>query len=336
MIDTWQTLLRANPTGWLLEENNPSVRYFTLLQICGRPENDADVRAARQAIQRSGMVPAMLALQQEPAYRDAYPRFYTNKYKGLVWSLITLAELGAERNAQIAEQCEYLLKFSQDTNDGGFAQNASAKAGGGRISEVIPCLTGNMVWILIRFGYLGDPRLQKGIDWLTRYMRFNDGTEVDPQVPPYDRYEMCWGRHTCHMGVVKALKALAAIPPEQRTNAIDDTIQKAAEFMLLHHIYRRSHDTAKTAKPGWLKFGFPLMYQTDALEIFDILAGLGIRDRRMDDAFRLILSKQDDMGRWNVENVYNSDRLLIPFGPQGAPSKWLTFRAVRAIKNYTA
>ena len=36
--------------------------------------------------------------------------------------------------------------------------------------------------------------------------------------------------------------------------------------MLLHHIYRRSHDTAKTSKPGWLKFGFPLMYQTEALE----------------------------------------------------------------------
>jgi len=39
-----------------------------------------------------------------------------------------------------------------------------------------------MVWGLIR-----DPRLQKAIDWLTKYMRFNDGVEDNPQVPPYDR-----------------------------------------------------------------------------------------------------------------------------------------------------
>jgi hypothetical protein len=34
-----------------------------------------------------------------------------------------------------------------------------AKTGGGRHSEVIPCLTGNMVWSLIRFGYMDDPRV---------------------------------------------------------------------------------------------------------------------------------------------------------------------------------
>lgn len=45
--------------------------------------------------------------------------------------------------------------------------NAAAKKGGGRITEVIPCLTGNMVWSLIRFGYLDDPRLQRGMrKWL--------------------------------------------------------------------------------------------------------------------------------------------------------------------------
>jgi len=108
-----------------------------------------------------------------------------------VWSLIVLAELGADTSLQIKEQCEYILKYSQETQDGGFSQNVAIKTGGGRISEVILYLTGNMVWCFIRFGYIDDPRLQRGIDWLTRYMRFNDGIEDDPQVPPYDRYEIC-------------------------------------------------------------------------------------------------------------------------------------------------
>lgn len=334
MTGDWRAALKADPTNWLLEEENPSVRYFTLKDILDRPENDTAVQTARRSIMQSGLVPDILREQREPAYLQAYPRFYTYKYRGLVWSLIVLAELGAEADPYIKEQCEYLFEHSQERQDGGFAMNAAARTGGGRITEVIPCLTGNMVWSLIHFGYLDDPRLQRGIDWITRFMRFNDGTEDAPQVPPYDRYETCWGAHTCHMGVVKALKGLSAIPVERRTKEINDTIQKAAEFLLIHHIHRRSHNLNRTSKPGWLKFGFPLMYQTDALEILDILTGLGIKDSRMEEAIDIVIAKQDDTGRWRVENTYNSERLLLPIGQKDEQSKWLTLRAVRVLKRY--
>lgn len=334
MTGDWRAALKADPTNWLLEEENPSVRYFTLKDILDRPENDTAVQTARRSIMQSGLVPDILREQREPAYLQAYPRFYTYKYRGLVWSLIVLAELGAEADPYIKEQCEYLFEHSQERQDGGFAMNAAARTGGGRITEVIPCLTGNMVWSLIHFGYLDDPRLQRGIDWITRFMRFNDGTEDAPQVPPYDRYETCWGAHTCHMGVVKALKGLSAIPVERRTKEINDTIQKAAEFLLIHHIHRRSHNLNRTSKPDWLKFGFPLMYQTDALEILDILTGLGIKDSRMEEAIDIVIAKQDDTGRWRVENTYNSERLLLPIGQKGEQSKWLTLRAVRVLKRY--
>lgn len=334
-MSDWKTILKADPTGWLLEEENPSVRYFTLKDILGRPEDDTTVQAARQEIMQTGMVRDILDRQREPAYFQTFSRFYTYKYKGLVWQLIVLAELGADVNPQIKEQCEYILSNSQETQNGGFSQHTAAKAGGGRLTEVIPCLSGNMVWSLIRFGYLDDPRLKKGIDWITRYMRFYDGVEDASQVPPYDRYEMCWGRHTCHMGVVKTLKALSAIPEEIRTTGeINDTIQKATEFLLIHHIHKRSHDLSRVSKPGWLKFGFPLMYQTDVLEILDILTELGIEDSRMNEAINIVLEKQDDMGRWKIENTYNSDRLLIPIGQKDEQSKWITLRAMKVLKRF--
>lgn len=191
-----------------------------------------------------------------------------------------------------------------------------------------------MVWSLIRFGYFDDPRLQKGIDWIVRFMRYNDGEEIDQQVSPYNHYEMCWGAHTCHMSAVKALKALSEVPLKRRTNEINDAIQKATEFVLIHHIYKRSHNLNRVSKPGWLKFGFPLMYQTDVLEILDILTGLGIKDSRMDEALNIVLSKQDDMGRWKAENTYNSDRLLIPIGMKDEQSKWITLRSMRILKRY--
>jgi len=335
-VSHWKAMLKGDPIHWLLEEENPSVRYFTLKDILDKPEDDPEVRRAKRTIMQTGMVPDILQKQQEPAYLQAYPRFYTYKYRGLVWSLIVLAEYGADAAPQIKAQCEYILGHSQETEDGGFSMNAAAKKGGGRITEVIPCLTGNMVWSLIRFGYLDDPRLQKGIDWITSYMRLNDGIEDDPQVSPYDRYEMCWGKHTCHMGVVKALKALSAIPGGRRTQAVKDTIDKAAEFMLIHHIYKRSHNLGRTSKPGWLKFGFPLMYQTDVLEILDILSELGIRDSRVNEALDLVVSKQDNMGRWRIGNTYNSDRILIPTGQKEEQSKWLTLKAVRVLKRNDA
>ncbi len=333
-MSDWRATLKAAPTLWLLEEENPSVRYFTLKDILDRPEDDRSVQTARQKIMQSGIVPDMLQKQREIDYLQTYPRFYTYKYKGLVWSLIVLAELGAELNPQIQEQCEYMLSNSQEQQDGGFSQNTAVRAGGGRITEVIPCLTGNMVWSLLRFGYLKDPRLQKGIDWITRFMRFNDGVEDGPPVPPYDRYETCWGAHTCHMGVVKVLKALSAVPMGSRTKEINDTIQQAAEFLLIHHIYKRSHNLNRKSKPGWLKFGFPLMYQTDVLEILDILTELGVKDSRMDEAINIVIAKQDETGRWKLENTYGSDRLLIPIGQKDEQSKWLTLRAMRVLKRY--
>jgi len=331
-MEGWKSRLNADPTDWLLEENNPSVRYFTLRDILETPEDDPAAREARARVMCAGAVPELLERQRQADYAAAFPRFYTDKYKGLVWSLIALAELGAEPCAQIREQCEYLFAHSQDTLDGGFSQHAAAKTGGGRVSEVIPCLTGNMVWSLIRLGYLDDPRLQKGVGWLVGHMRFNDGTELEPQDEAYGKYDACWGRHTCHMGVVKALKAFSAIPESRRTEDTKAVIERAAEFMLIHHIHKQSHNLTKTSKPGWKKFGFPLMYQTDALEILDILLSLGIRDARMDEALALVLSKQSESGRWPVENAYAGERTLIPFESEGEPSKWLTLRALRVIK----
>ena len=119
------------------------------------------------------------------------------------------------------------------------------------------------------------------------------------------------------MAVVKTLKALCAVPRALRTKDQQSTIERAAEFMLLHHIYKSSHDAKKKAKPGWLHFGFPLMYQTDVLEILDILVGDSFHDSRLKDAYAVVLGKQTQNGRWLLENTYASDRLLVPMGTKG-------------------
>jgi hypothetical protein len=332
--NNWKSVLKADPTDWLLEEDNPSVRYFTLVDLLGKSQNNAEVITARKSIMTNGPVPAILEKQETDGHWGISQDFYVRaKYKGTVWNIITLAELGADGNDErIHRAGEFILNHSQDRQSGGFAY-ASDNNGGGDPTRVIPCLTGNMVFSLIWFGFLEDPRVQQAIDWIVKYQRFDDGEGVAPKGWLYDRYKQCWGKHTCTMGVVKTLKALTGIPPEKRSEAVSKTIEHGAEYLLKHHLFKQSHNPALVAKGKWVRFGFLLMWETDALEMLGILTKLGYHDTRMQDAIDLVISKQDETGRWLLEKTFN-DRTLVRIERKGQPSKWVTLSALRALKNW--
>lgn len=333
-MKNWRTYLNSDPIEWLLEQNNPSVRYFTLKDIMNQKENDSEVRIVKEKIMMEGVVPRILSKQKEGGYWINRDNFYVyTKYKGTVWSFIVLAELNADgRDEQIKQTCEYILKNSQDRESGGFSVHGNENNGGVH-DQIIPCLTGNMIWALIRFGFLEDPRVKNAIDWILKYQRHDDGIERIPKGWPYERYKNCWGKHTCHMGVVKNLKALAEIPPDKNSDDIKDFIDKAAEYMLIHHIYKQSHNLDVAAKQEWTQFGFPLMWKIDALEVLDILTKIGIRDDRMKEAIDLVVSKQNENGRWILEKTFNG-RMQANIEQKGKESKWITLIALRVLKRF--
>jgi hypothetical protein len=317
-----------DPTPWLLA-GDASVRYITLTGLLGVAQ---EVQEARRAIMTEGPVPRILAEQQADGHFCERNRFYTAKYRGTVWTLLILAELGADgADARVRAACEAVLRDAQDPDSGGFSTGRSRKAGGGLHSSVIPCLTGNLTFSLVRLGMLGDPRVQRAVDWITTYQRFDDAEGEAPTGWPYEPLEMCWGRHTCHMGAVKALKALAEVPPERRTPAVRSTIAAGAEYLLRHHVHRRSHDLTRDSKPGWRRFGFPLMYQTDALEILLILTRLGYRDERLREALDLVAAKADAQGRWTLQQTFNG-RFVADIEVKGEPSRWVTLRALEVLR----
>jgi hypothetical protein len=330
----WKCTLKSDPIPWLLEDDNPSVRYYTLKDILDKSERYKDVREAKKLIMTLGLVPKILAKQEKGGYWGKPEDFYErSKYRGTVWNLIILAEFGVDPNSkQIKDTCEFIMKWSQDRKSGGFAHQGS-KRNGGHHSGVIPCLTGNLVWSLIRLGYFRDPRVKKGIKWITTYQRFDDKVKEPPRGWPYDGWKTCWGRHTCHMGVVKTMKALAEIPCRYRNQAVNKTLDSGAEYLLKHHIFKRSRNLDKISKPQWTRFGFPLMYQSDTLEIMGILTRLDYKDKRMQEALDLILSKQNNKGQWNLESTFNG-RYIVSIEKKDKPSKWVTLNALRILKDY--
>lgn len=97
--------------------------------------------------------------------------------------------------------------------------------------------------------------------------------------PPDDRpeahYEMYWGSHTCHVGVVKVLEGLAKILPGHRPPVVSRTVAEGPEYLLRHHVHKRSHDLERVSRRSWKRLNFPLMPPTDVLEILGVFAKFG-------------------------------------------------------------
>jgi hypothetical protein len=119
---SWQAPVRGDPLSWLCEPDstNPAVRYFALRDLLDRPADDPGVREAQAAIMTAGPVPAILAAQQPDGYWQQPGNGY-GKYRGTVWQIMFLSDLGADpTDARIRRGCAYVLEHSVASN-GGFA-----------------------------------------------------------------------------------------------------------------------------------------------------------------------------------------------------------------------
>jgi hypothetical protein len=321
--------LREDTIDWLLQEDNPSVRYLTLRGLLGEGERKDEVSEAKARIMEMGPVPKILAKQNPDGSWEAPEDFYSKtKYRGTVWNLIVLAELRADpEDARVKAACEFVLRWSQDRSSGGFSYRGTSQKGGQR-SGVICCLTGNMAFSLSRLGYARDPRVIKALEWITTYQRYEIVSQA-PKVWPYVS-DHCWRDHTCRSGAVKTLKALAEVPDKRRTKEMRAKIEEGAEYLLAQHIFKKPPGLRTVARKEWLKLGFPLMWNTDILEILDILTRLGYRDERMNEAVEVVRSRQGENGRWRQENRFDG-RFATTIERNGAESKWITLNALRIL-----
>jgi hypothetical protein len=323
------SILRADPTEWLLEEDNPSVRYLALRDLLGKRDSDPEVREAKQRIMEVGVVPKVLAKQEPGGHWGRPEHFYQHsKYKGTVWNLILLAELYADPgDERIKNACEFILRWSQHRPSGVFSYKGTEKNGGNR--TVFSCLTANMLFALVRLGYGRDERVIRGFEWISEYQRFDLGPYPNKEWPY--QYDLCWRNHTCRSGAVKVLKALAEVPEEERTPGMRSKVEEGVEFLLAQRIFYRPPELKEISRKNWLTFGFPLMWNTDLVEILGTLGKLGVRDERMDQAIEVVLSRQGENGRWKQENHF-SGRFITTVETNGRDSKWVTLNAMRALR----
>ena len=326
-MEKWKSLLNGDPVEWLLQKENPSVRYYTLKDILGRPESDSEVSEARKDIMVYTPVTEILQNQNPQGFWVSVDDPYLPKYKATYHQLLILSELGTPVCKPIERSIE--LVFENYQYYSGHFRAKIIKTERGRKSILIDgaCLTGNIVRFLIHFGYLHDPRTQKALEFLVK--THDNGWPC--RAYPIDKEKVF--PQNCYMGGVKPLIALSMIPEQERKGSIQEIINEEVEIYLENEIfmYLKDEKGERKAKYGWTRFGFPLFYQSDTLEVLETLARLGIRDERMEKALDLIVSKQDKNGRWNLENTFNG-KMWVDIEEKGNPSKWITLKALRVLK----
>ena len=276
--------------NWLLEENQPAVRYFTLVDILGRKGDDWEAQDAYSKIPRTGWAKDILRLQKPKGYSE--PRepswskdilgwmefLYRPKYISTNWRALVLADLGLtskddKRIKKIADLFfDYKLRLGSPFNF--FTEEA--------------CIVGNTARMLARFGYSDDYRVKKLYDRLLEDQKEDGGWNCfRPDRGTLDNWE--------------PLAAYAALPKSKRTRKIERSIARGAEF----YLERKLFEEGKSKYAPWFRFHYPNHYYYDILIGLDLLTNLGYADdKRLGPALKILKEKRQSDGTWLIDRVH--------------------------------
>jgi hypothetical protein len=305
----------ADPIPWLLEPENPSVRYWTLVHLLGRPADDEEASAARATIPATPPIAELLAAQKPDGYwvkRD----YYLPKHSGTFWVLSVLADLGlTATNVNVRRGCEYMFTFQRD--HGGFCRRRRVQ-GRGIVWDRHPgpCTHARIVRFLIQFGYADHPRTQAAVDYL-----------LDTQRP--DGMWHCHQAHRygCLRATLDALRVAVLIPEMAARAAIGRSAAVLCD-LLMEPRMARYH-----VPDLWAVLEYPY-FDYGVISALDALAQLGftLDQPKVALALEYLLSRQLPDGCWPLDHLPRKTPFDV--GQPGERNKWLTLDALRVIKLY--
>jgi hypothetical protein len=324
---------------WLLQPDNPPVRYLTLINLLHKPPESAEVRKTRARLMDYLPTQEILGHADEFSGDDKGRAYW--KYTGKYWQLIFLGQFLAD---------------GEDPRISGWAQGLLEKrawvtqAGG-------QCLTANILAAFMRLGFGNHPAVAEETENPARRVLDDGGircTAMNYSLLPL-----------CHMAQSKLLLCFSLIPAEKQSPAVNSAVrlllanlldtelfvyvpghQREWQEVLAHppkrtelkkgetvkgwiagergRFLRSRGIGARRPKQGWLKFGFPLHYNSDIMEAMYSLALLRVpMSPRLKKPLQVIRQKMTKEGTWILENSLNG-KMLTDVEEKGKPSRWLT------------
>lgn len=303
---------------WLLEDNQPSIKYLALTKLLWKPEKDPDVQSAKELITKRGWAADILSEQHPGGWWVSEKSLSRPKYTATYWMLLILSDLCVTNQDPRVRRASELLVKRFAKKDGGFGYDAA------RISEM--CITASTARTLVRFGYLDHPRVESALRWLVNDQKENGG------------WRCGWRR-----GIIdgwEPMSLFADYPRQKWTRSIKRAIERGAEF----YLSREMHKEGKRYEP-WYRFHYPIHYYYDILVGLNFITALGFgNDRRLKYALSILNEKRRPDGKWNLDAVHPDlqgpiaklygRRPPTPYSLEsvGRPSKMITFLALKVLK----
>lgn len=303
---------------WLLEPENPSMKYRTLVELLGRSSNDNEVIECKREIAESVSVKSLLSkmypdgywLQKNPRTGKVlgegteYGAFGTTHY-----CLSYLAELGMGRtNVLVARAAERYLNLQKE--DGDFRHHYS-------------CLLGLNIRTFTMLGYKNDSRVKKSIDLLLNTKRPDGGYLCDWHEGKYKTKPV----KSCIRGSVKALLAFSYLPDYWK----HDRIKKLINYFLLRGGIFKSTDLKELVNKDMERNYFPISWRANVFEVLLALSKMGYgKDGRLERAWNFLDAKADKTGRYILD--WTPEQSPWKVGKRNQPNKWITFYAHLAHK----
>jgi hypothetical protein len=311
-------LVSEDVVRWLLEPENPSLRYRTTVELLGKSPDDPEAIECKRQIAESIPVKGLLSemhpdgywLQKRPRTGKMlgdgveYGDFGTTHY-----CLSYLAELGMDRtNAQVAKAAERYLNLQKE--DGDFYQHFS-------------CLLGLNIRTFTMLGYKNDSQVKKSIDLLLNTERPDGGYLCDMHEGKYKTKPV----KSCIRGSVKAVLAFSYLPEYRK----HDRIRKLMDYFLLRDgIFKRTN-LKEFVNKDMERNSFPITWRANVFEILLALSKMDCgKHSRLERAWDFLDAKVDKKGRYVLD--WTPEQSPWKVGKRNQPNKWITFYAHLAHK----
>lgn len=187
--------------------------------------------------------------------------------------------------------------------------------------EVEPCINGRVVSLGAYFGVRSD-RL---VDRLLSEQQTEGGWNCQMKISRRSSF------HTtiCVLeGLLEFETAFGSSP------AVTDARTRAHEYLLNRRLLRRLSN-GEIIDPVWTQFAFPPLWHYDVLRALDYLRAAAITpDSRVGEAATIVGTRRQTDGRWLLDLRHRRTLYEDIAGAVGAPSRWITLRALRVLAWY--
>jgi hypothetical protein len=306
-MENWRKELRVDPIPSLISAKNKAIEYFTRRDILDEKVEPIETLWELPEIKK------MFNRQQEDGSwkypgggkehlrsQEDYNQIETYRNLGIL-----IEKYGLEnRHPAIERAAEFL--FSKQTPKGEFR--------GIYGNQYSPNYSAAIMELLIKAGYDGDPRIEKGFQWLLS-MRQNDGGWAIPLRTVGSKYANALKAETMEPDLAKPFSHLAT-GVVLRAFAASRKYSKSPEAatagkLLASRFFKKDVYPDRNTPQYWESVSFPFWF-TDIVSALDSLSLLGFSgdEPSIDSALRWLKNRQNDDGLFELKLLKGKDKDL--------------------------